>query len=85
MTRTSNGFSVEDCVPQAHKTVMLYRAGDLYPIVGWWGECAELGRYYILEEGGPEDGEHRKYPHIPGYNPTHWRATRNPHLKRRPS
>jgi hypothetical protein len=47
--------------------VMLYRSGDLYPVVG-----CKVGESFMLEEGGPEDGEHRSYPLI-AHAPTHWR------------
>lgn len=52
-------------VPE-HKTVLLYRKPDLYPIVG-----SSMGDDFILEEGGPEDDEERQYPFL-RYKPTHW-------------
>ena len=54
--------TVPECV-----TVLLYRATDLHPVVG-----SKLDdEHFILEEGGPEDGEHRSYPFLV-YKPTHW-------------
>ena len=49
------------------KVVLLYRKPDLFPVVGFWdGED-----HFLLEEAGPEDGEHRTYPFL-SYKPTHW-------------
>lgn len=57
---------------RSYETVELYRMGDLYQVVGW--RCGENEDEYmfILEESGPEDGEHRKYPTLK-YRPTHWK------------
>jgi hypothetical protein len=54
------------------RTVELYRVGDLYPVVGWYAGPDEDGDCWMLEEGGPEDGEHRQYPRL-AFAPTHWR------------
>lgn len=62
---------VTDSKPLQPATCYLYRVGDLYPVVG----CRVDGHYWILEEGGPEDGEHRKYPRPGGseeWEPTHY-------------
>jgi hypothetical protein len=56
-------FSVPDV-----EVVMLYRAGDLYPVVG----CYIGDNTFTLEEGGDEDGEHRQHPFL-AWKPTHWR------------
>lgn len=48
-------------------TVLLYRAGDLYPVVGW----RQDDDLFILEEGGAEDGLRRKHPRIE-WQPTHF-------------
>ena len=65
--------------PPNHHTVLLWREGSLCPVVGsLWGND-EHGEdpsrlLYQLEEGGPEDGEHRSYPWIAREaEPTHWR------------
>ena len=60
----------DDGPPPRHKTVMLYREGDLYPVVGW--QAAPGGPTYILEEGGTEAGDHRAYPFLL-VEPTPWR------------
>ena len=49
------------------KAVLLFRKGDLYPTVGF-----KVGEVFMLEEGGPEDGEHRRSP-VLAFPPTHWR------------
>lgn len=64
MTRPWRG--IDTCPP--YRTVELYRATDLFPVVGF----GMPGPIFMLEEGGPEDGEHRQYP-ILAYQPTHWR------------
>jgi hypothetical protein len=50
--------------------------GDLYPVVG---SCYDRDRgLWVLEEGGAEDGEHRKYPFVKTGNPdslTGWQPT----------
>ena len=72
-------------MPQPHVGVLLYRKPDLYPVVGsYFGDCigCKSGEcqkkhpdghcgHWTLEEGGPEDGEHRGYPFL-AYEPTHW-------------
>lgn len=70
--------AISEMPPPNHVTVLLYRAGDLYPVVGVrWGtdqNSSEPDRVlWILEEGGPEDGEHRGYPLMAREaEPTHW-------------
>jgi hypothetical protein len=68
---------MDELKPPSGRNVLLYARGDLYPIVA----CRMRGRmtdgpresdYYVLEEGGPEDGTHRKYPILSDYKPTHW-------------
>lgn len=54
-----------------YRTVLLYRTPDLYPVVGSLLGEGEEGDYFALEEGGPEDGEHRAYPPLK-FKPTHW-------------
>ena len=78
MICTANWEKVEELPPPSGKTVLLYQEPDLYPVVGFrirgimkTGE-PETADYYMLEEGGPEDGEHRKYPILEHFNPTHW-------------
>jgi hypothetical protein len=74
----ANWVPTEELPPPLHRTVLLYSEGDLYPIVG--SRCRGLLRkgdadhrdVYMLEEGGPEDGEHRSYPILTRYRPTHW-------------
>jgi hypothetical protein len=60
--------TIESC--PTNKTVLLYRSGDLYPVVGW-KQYSKGSPWFMLEEGGPEDGEHRKYPFL-HVVPTHW-------------
>lgn len=65
-----NGWHPIATIPYDNRTVMLYQEGDLYPVIG--SRC-NLS-YFILEEGGPEDSEHRQYPMaIEGYAPQWWR------------
>jgi hypothetical protein len=52
-------------VPE-YRTVLLYRTPDLYPVVGF-----KVGPVFLLEENGPEDGEHRRCPEL-AFPPTHW-------------
>jgi hypothetical protein len=60
--------------PEECRVVMLYRLGDLYPIVGWRAATGMQQEVWIIEEGGPEDSEQRSYPYaLPGWQPTHWR------------
>lgn len=62
---------IETSPPPIYKTVLLYREGDLQPVVGW---CMSRGgdtNIYMLEEGGCEAGDHRTYP-ILAFKPTHW-------------
>lgn len=57
-----------------YETVELYRQTDLHYVVGFMLPATPNGNgdMFMLEEGGPEDGEHRKYPLLK-YKPTHWR------------
>lgn len=62
--------------PLNHVTVMLYRIGDLYPVVGArWGRDPNGDDpdrvLWTIEEGGAEDGDHRVYPFLE-FDPTHW-------------
>jgi len=59
---------IESC--PYNKTVLLYRSGDLYPVAGW-KQYTRGASWFMLEEGGPEDGEHRQYPFLHAV-PTHW-------------
>lgn len=78
MICTANWEDIKELPPPPGKTVLLYQRGDLYPVVahrgyGIVGEKGEKGNFYILEEGGDEAGEHRKYPFLHSdYVPTHW-------------
>lgn len=58
-----------------YRVVLLYRASDLYPVVGWRAEedldTGPPKPHFFLEEGGPEDGDHRTMPEL-AYLPTHW-------------
>lgn len=68
---------VTDDEPREHQTVYLYRTGDLYPVVGARAVVADDAPWdlWLLEEGGVEDGAHRRYPHIAegtGWEPTHY-------------
>lgn len=55
-----------------YEDVLLFREGDLYPVVGWaFEEDPEGKTYYVLEEGGQEDDEARQYPLLT-WVPTHW-------------
>lgn len=58
--------SIDSC-PQ-NRIVKLYRETDIYPVIG----CNLGDGYFVLWEGGPEDGEHQKYPRL-AYPPTHWK------------
>ncbi|MGI9485436.1 MAG: hypothetical protein ACR2RF_06050 [Geminicoccaceae bacterium] len=49
---------------------MLYRLTNLYPVIG--SKVSGEEDLFMLEEGGPEDGEHRRYPFL-RYAPTHWK------------
>ena len=77
MICTANWVPMAELSPPLCKTVMLYADGDLYPVIGFRnrGVMTKGEReadFYMLEEGGPEDGEHRKYPILKHYRPTHW-------------
>ncbi len=78
MICTANWERIDELLPPTGKTVLLYQQGDLYPVVGFrnhgYLETRDDGveDYYILEEGGPEDGEHRKYPLLAHFKATHW-------------
>ena len=78
MICAANWESIEKLKPPLHKTVLLYQKGDLYPVVGEraHGHLYDVEvpsvDFYTLEEGGPEDGEHRSYPILEHYKPTHW-------------
>lgn len=58
--------------PPNHRTVMAYKAGDLYPVVAYRVAPA----CWILEEGGSEGAEERRHPAAGGapglYEPTHY-------------
>ena len=60
--------------PEEYVTVILHRTGDLYPVIGSRLICPSDHHHWALEEGGPEDGEHREYPWVgqEGWQPTHW-------------
>lgn len=60
--------TIESC--PLYQTVLLYRIPDLYPVVGFSMTDGDR-RVYMLEDGGPEDGDHHKYPSLV-YPPTHW-------------
>jgi hypothetical protein len=78
MISTARWVPVNELPSPSGKTVLLYQEGDLYPVIGFrirgivkTGE-PETADFFMLEEGGPEDGEHRKYPFAQNYKPTHW-------------
>lgn len=71
---------IRECPP--YRTVLLYRLGTLYPVVGFMfpgpnreGTCHEdvSGRTFWLEEGGQEDDEDRVGLQLrESALPTHW-------------
>lgn len=68
---------VTDKLPSPGEGVYLYRVGDLYPVVGFRaGYLTRAQRWsWLLEEGGAEDGSHRRYP-LAGpsdWQPTHYK------------
>ena len=71
-------ISIKKQPPRRHETVLLFRSGTLYPVVGsLFGRNPHGGTpertLYMLEEGGPEDGLHRSYPFLhESAEPTHW-------------
>jgi hypothetical protein len=59
--------SIQQTPAPDYKVVLLCRAGDLYPVLGW---RLDDGSYY-LEEGGAEDDERRQYPRL-WWEPEFW-------------
>lgn len=63
---------IEELCP--HKCVLLYREGDLYPVVGWLHDDVlydDAHTFFVLEEGGTEDDPRRRYPLL-RWKPTHF-------------
>lgn len=67
-TPTANWQPIATIPP--YRVVLLARSGDLYPVVGWVAD--DLAEGFFLEEGGAEDGEHRRYPTLVGWEPDLW-------------
>lgn len=67
---------VTDTHPSEFRTVYLYRAGDLFPAVGFRVLAQrDDAEDWLHEDAGPEDGDHQGFGPIggKGWRPTHYR------------